>query len=95
MNIAYILYCHRKKCCLFVDIFDKIIPKPYEVYAIQQASIINLKKKSYPIVLFFQDIMTFEKRPTIANAILCNTFLMDISLTFLHCKAITVMGLCP
>ena len=34
MNIAYILYCHRKKCCLFVDIFDKIKPKPYEVYAI-------------------------------------------------------------
>ena len=44
---------------------------------------------------FFQDIMTFEQRPTTANAILCNTFLMDISLTFLHCKAITVMGLCP
>ena len=39
--------------------------------------------------------MTFEQRPTTANAILCNTFLMDISLTFLHCEAITVMGLCP
>ena len=86
----------ERKCGLFVDIFVKIVTtKPYEVYAIQQASIINLKKKSYAIVLFFLDIMTFEERPTTANAMLCNTFLMDISLTFLHCKAITVMGLCP